>query len=64
MFEIAGVMQAHSVVQSGPSLSNLNPVVYGYLMTDSIEQSLTEPLQVGDIPLTTGTDDLIQLIQR
>ena len=64
MFKIAGMMQAHSVLQGGPSLSNLNPVVYGCLMTDSIEQSLTEPLQVDDIPLTAGTDDLIRLIQR
>ena len=40
VFEIAGMMQAHSVLQGGPSLSNLNPAVYAYLMTDSIEQSL------------------------
>ena len=64
MFEIAGMMQAHSVLQGGPSLSNLNPSVYAYLMTDSIEQSLTEPLQVEDIPLNAGTNDLIQLIHK
>lgn len=64
MFEIAGMMQAHSVLQGSPSLSNLNPAVYAYLMTDSIEQSLTEPLQVEDIPLNAGTSDLIQLIQK
>jgi hypothetical protein len=64
MFEIAGMMQAHSVLQGGPSLSNLNPSVYAYLMTDSIEQSLAEPLQVEDIPLNAGTNDLIQLINK
>ena len=65
MFEIAGMMQAHSVLQGGPSLSNLNPSVYAYLMTDSIKQSLTEPLQVEDVPLNAaGTNDLIQLIHK
>ena len=64
MFEIAGMMQGHSVLQGGPSLSNLNPSVYVYLVTDSIEQSLTKPLQVEDIPLNAGTNDLIQLIHK
>lgn len=36
MFEIAGMMQAHSVLQGGP---NLNPAVYA------------EPLQVEDMPV-------------
>ena len=52
------------MLQGGPSLSNLNPSVYAYLMMDSIEKSLTEPLQVEDIPLNAGTNDLIQLIHK
>ena len=64
LFEIAGMIQAHSVIQGGPSLSNLHPVVYAYLMTDNVDESLIEPLQVGDIPLNAGTSDLIDLIRK
>jgi hypothetical protein len=65
LFEIGGMMVAHSVVQGGPSLSCINPAIYHYMMTDNVEQSImTYPLQVGDIPLNAGTADLIELIQQ
>ena len=65
LFEIGGMMVAHSVIQGGPSLSCISPAIYHYMMTDNVEQSImTYPLQAGDIPLNAGTADLIQLIQQ
>ena len=65
LFEIGGMMVAHSVIQGGPSLSCISPAIYHYMMTDNIEQSImTYPLQAGDIPLNAGTADLIQLLQQ
>lgn len=65
LFEIGGMMVAHSVIQGGPSLSCINPALYHYMMTDNVEQSIMMyPLQVSNIPLNAGTADLINLIQQ
>ena len=65
LFEIGGMMVAHSIIQGGPALACINPAIHHYIMTDSVEQSITAyPLQVGNIPLNAGTGDLISLIQQ
>ena len=65
LFEIGGMMVAHSVIHGGPSLACINPTIHHYLLTDNIDESImTCPLQVDDIPLNAGTFVLITLIKE
>ena len=60
--QLLGMMMA---LHGGPSLACINPTIHHYLLTDSIDESIIDcPLQVDDIPLNTGTSDLITLIEE
>lgn len=61
---MAGVMVAHSILQGGPGLECLSPVLYAYLITGSADCLLSEYPTVGDIPRTAATGDLLHLCQE
>ena len=63
-FELAGMMVAHSVLNGGPSLSNLHPLMYTYLFSGNVEDSLQYPVSVEEIPLNAGSDGLIKFIKE
>ena len=51
LFEIGGMMVAHSVLHGGPSLSCINPTIHHYLLTDNIEEAIIACPPHDDIPL-------------
>lgn len=61
--EVAGMIVAHSIPQGGPGLSCLSPVAYSYILTGRCD-SLEEVPFLKDIPVTAGTIDLINFIQK
>ena len=62
LFRIAGVIVAHSVLQSGPSFSCLCPALYQYLVGKCEDVPLY--LDNNDIPLTAGTEAVVNLIKE
>ena len=57
------MMVAHSILQGGPGLSCLSPVVYSYILTGHGD-SLEEISFLKDIPVTAATTDVINFIQE
>lgn len=58
VYEMLGSLTAHSILQNGPGLRCLSPVIYNYIAKQN-----TYP-EVQDIPLSLGTHKLISLIAK
>ena len=63
LFETAGMMIGHSVVQGGPSFSCICPAAYSYMLYGDRELSLAELPTIADIPRNAATHDTITLIE-
>lgn len=61
LFEVAGMMISHSVLQEGPAMSLLSPFVFDYILHGDI--SKCHPL-MEDIPLNMFTCELISAIEK
>ena len=61
LYEVAGLMVAHSVLQEGPGFPCLSPSMYDYLVKHEADQCY--PMKQ-DIPLNLSTNDLISFIQE
>lgn len=63
MFEIAGVIIAHSIIHGGPSFPCLCPAVFDYIIYGEIDRALSG-LSVKDIPLNAATSPLLQFLEK
>lgn len=61
LFQIAGIVISHSILQLGPSFPCLSPSVFYYLV-GKIEEARFH-LHKDDIPLTAATQPLLKLIE-
>lgn len=62
LFRIAGMIVAHSVLQSGPCFPCLCPALYKYLAGN--REDLVLHLDNNDIPMTAATQPVINLIKE
>lgn len=63
MFELAGVIIAHSIIHGGPSFPCLSPAVFDYIIYGEIDRALSG-LSVKDIPLNAATSLLLQFLEK
>ncbi len=63
-FEMAGLMVAHSILQGGPGLSCLPPVLYAFIISGSDDCLLDEFPRLEDVPRSAATYDLIELCEK
>ena len=61
LFEVAGVLLGHSIVQDGPGFPCLSPAVFEYLSQGDV--NCCYPTKY-DIPLNISTHELITLIEE
>ena len=61
LFEVAGMLLGHSIIQGGPGFPCLSPAVFDYLRTCDVK--LCYPTK-DDIPLNISTHELITLIEE
>ena len=61
MFEVAGMMFSHSILQEGPALPCLSPFIFEYVLHG--ETTNCHPL-IEDIPLNMSTSELISVIEK
>ena len=61
MYEVAGMMIAHSIFQEGPAFPCLSPSVYDYLVHEDPDQCY--PVK-DDIPLNLSTHEVISFIEK
>ena len=50
-FELFGILVVHSIVHGGPSLRNICPAIYEYIITEADMERTSETLCISDIPL-------------
>lgn len=62
MFESAGVMIAHSIIQGGPAYSCLCPAAFNYMLYLDEEQALVQCPTAEDIPVNAATGGVLKLI--
>ena len=61
IFEVAGMLVAHSLLQDGPGLPCLCPAIFQYLVSDNPSDCLPTK---EDIPLNLSTHELITFIEK
>ena len=61
MFEIAGMIFSHSILQEGPAMPCLSPSVFDYMVHH--DSNLCYPCKE-DVPLTVSTHELITFIDE
>ena len=61
LFEVAGMLLGHSIIQGGPGFPCLSPAVVDFLKTYDVK--LCYPTK-DDIPLNISTHELITLIEE
>lgn len=64
LFEIGGVMVAHSLLNGGPGLPCLLPAVYHYLCSPEIELPPELHPSVDDIPQSLAYQDLVEFVGK
>ena len=64
MFETAGVIMAHSVLQGGPGFPCLCPAALSYIIHLDKERALEQLPTVNDIPRNAATVGLLSLIEE
>ena len=62
LFQIAGVIIAHSLVQGGPGFPCLSPAVYHYMLGKCEDVALH--INKEDIPLTASSEPMVNLIKE
>ena len=61
MFEICGIMVAHSVLNEGPGLPCLSPCIFEYMVNEEVDRCY--PVK-DDIPLNISTHQTITFIEE
>lgn len=61
LFEVAGMVVAHSILQEGPGIPCLSPAVFDYLTHGDVKHCYPTK---DDIPLNISTHELITLIEE
>lgn len=64
MFETAGVIMAHSVLQGGPGFPCLCPAAFSYIIHLDKERALEQLPTADDIPRNDATVGLLSLIEE
>ena len=62
-FEYFGMLVVHSIVNGGPTLRNVCPSIYQYIITNDME-STAEQLNLKGIPQTLASAEAIALIEK
>ena len=63
MFEVAGIIMAHSILQGGPAFPCLCPSAFSYLL--HLDKNTTlQDMQSVDIPVNAATYNLIEFINK
>ena len=63
-FEMAGIIVAHSILQGGPGLGCLPPVLYALVISGSSDCLLDEFPVLNNVPRSAATFDLIELCEK
>ena len=63
MFETAGIIMAHSVLQGRPAFPCLCPAAYSHMLHLDKERALEKLLSKEDIPRIAATSGLLSLIE-
>jgi len=63
MFEVAGIMMAHSILQGGPGFPCLCPSIYNYLL-NADKNSTLQDMKSTDIPVNAATYNLLEFIHK
>ena len=63
-FEIAGIIVAYSILQGGPGLGCLPPVLYALVISGSSDCLLDEFPVLNNVPRSAATFDLIELCEK
>ena len=61
LFEVAGMLITHSIIQDGPAFPCLCPYVFDFLIYQDMEQCFPS---IDDLPLNASTNDVLQLIKE
>ena len=64
MFETAGIIMAHSILQGGPGFPCLCPAAYSYMLHLDKERALEKLPSIQDIPSNASTSGLLTLIEE